>query len=172
MVKKNGRSFSTTPIIVKMLPLFYLNCLSSQLKKTEYLTLVIVVCLLQIHKQVSIERLATVWSYPVLFESRRRNLQRFFKLPVLRIETLWFPLVKYILNTAFKNQSVLMLAIDRTQWRHNNLFFISLIWSRRAIPLYWEILPRHRQHESSRTTKFNYTCFGLATRLSNNHFRR
>lgn len=125
-----------------MLPLFYQNCLSSQLKKTEYLTLVIVVCLLQIHKQVSIERLATVWSYPVLFESRRRNLQRFFKLPVLRIETLWFPLVKYILNTAFKNQSVLMLAIDRTQWRHNNLFFISLIWSQRAIPLYWEILPK------------------------------
>ena len=125
-----------------MLPLFYQNCLSSQLKKTEYLTLVIVVCLLQIHKQVSIERLATVWSYPILFESRRRNLQRFFKLPVLRIEILWFPLVKYILNTAFKNQSVLMLAIDRTQWRHNNLFFISLIWSRRAIPLYWEILPK------------------------------
>jgi hypothetical protein len=155
-----------------MLPLFYQNCLSSQLKKTEYLTLVIVVCLLQIHKQVSIERLATVWSYPVLFESRRRNLQRFFKLPVLGIETLWFPLVKFILNTAFKNQSVLMLAIDRTQWRHNNLFFISLISSQRAIPLYWEILPMHRQHESSRTTKFNYTCFGLATRLSNNYSRR
>ena len=116
--------------------------MSSQLKKTEYLTLVIVVCLLQIHKQVSIERLATVWSYPILFESRRRNLQRFFKLPVLRIEILWFPLVKYILNTAFKNQSVLMLAIDCTQWRHNNLFFISVIWSRRAIPLYWEILPK------------------------------
>jgi hypothetical protein len=33
-------------------------------------------------------------------------------------------------------------APDRTQWRHNNLFFISLIWSRRAIPLYWEILPK------------------------------
>jgi hypothetical protein len=88
--------------------------LSSQLKKTEYLTLVIVVCLLQIHKQVSIERLATVWSYPILFESRRRNIQRFFNLPVLRIETLWFPLVKYILNTAFKNQQGLVLAIDRT----------------------------------------------------------
>jgi hypothetical protein len=35
-----------------------------------------------------------------------------------------------------------MLAIDRTQWRHNNLFFISQIWSQRAIPLYWEILPK------------------------------
>jgi len=124
-----------------MLPLFYQKCLSSQLKKTEYLTLAIVVCLLQIHKQVSIERLATVWSYPILFESRRRNLQRFFKLPVIRIETLWFPLIEYILRTAFKNQQVLILAIDSTQWRQNNLFFISLIWSQRAIPLYWEILP-------------------------------
>ena len=97
-----------------MLPLFYQKCLSSQLKKTEYLTLAIVVCLLQIHKQVSIERLATVWSYPILFESRRRNLQRFLKLPVRRIETLWFPLLEYILRTAFKNQQVLILAIDRT----------------------------------------------------------
>ena len=148
-----------------MLPLFYQKCLSSQLKKTEYLTLAIVVCLLQIHKQVSIERLATVWSYPILFESRRRNLQRFFKLPVLRIETLWFPLIEYILRTAFKNQQVLILAIERTQWRQNNLFFISLIWSQRAIPWYWEILPTHRQQQSSRTTKFNYTSFVCARRL-------
>jgi hypothetical protein len=27
---------------------------------------------------------------------------------------------------------------------HNNLFFISLIWSQRAIPLYGEILPKRR----------------------------
>src|SRR4028118_475314 len=125
-----------------MLPLFYQNCLSSQLKKTEYLTLLIVVCLLQIHKQVSIERLATVWPYPILFDGRRRSLQRFFKLPVLRIETLGFPLIKYILRTAFQHQKVLMLAIDRTQWRHTSLFSISLIFSQGAIPLYLEILPK------------------------------
>jgi hypothetical protein len=100
------------------------------------------VCLLQIHKQVSIDRLATVWPYPILFESRRKSLQRFFKLPALRIETLWFPLIEYILRTAFSPQQVLILAIDRTQWRQNKLFFISLIWEQRAIPLYWIILPK------------------------------
>jgi hypothetical protein len=76
-----------------MIPLFYQNCLKGQLKKTEYLTLVMVVCLLQMHKQVSIERLATVWPYPILLESRRKSLQRFFFLPGIRIETLWFPLI-------------------------------------------------------------------------------
>ena len=125
-----------------MIPLFYQNCLKSQLKKTEYLTLVMVVCLLQMHKQVSIERLATVWPYPILFESRRKSLQRFLFLPALRIETLWFPVIEFILKTAFSPQQVLILAIDRTQWRQNNLFFISLIWERRAIPLYWIILPK------------------------------
>ena len=118
------------------------SIVKSQLKKTEDLTLVMVVCLLQMHKQVSIERLATVWPYPILFENRRKSLQRFFKLPALRIETLWFPWIEYILRTAFSPQKVLILAIDRTQWRQNNLFFISLIWEQRAIPLYWIILPK------------------------------
>jgi hypothetical protein len=53
MVKKDGAIVVNTPISRKMIPLFYQNSLESQLKKTEYLTLVIVVCLLQIHKQVS-----------------------------------------------------------------------------------------------------------------------
>ena len=125
-----------------MFPLFYQKCLSSQLKKAEYLTLGIIVSLLQIHKQVSIERLATVLSYPVLFESRRRSFQRFLKLGNLRIENLWFPIVKYILRSHFKRQQVLILALDRTQWRLNNLFVVSLIWNQRAIPLYWQLLSK------------------------------
>lgn len=31
----------------------------------------------------------------------------------------------------------LILAIDRTQWGDQNVFFISLIEERRAIPVYW-----------------------------------
>jgi hypothetical protein len=37
---------------------------------------------------------------------------------------------------------VFVLAIDRTQWRLNNLFVISLSWEQRAIPLYWQILSK------------------------------
>ena len=114
--------------------------MSSQLKKAKYLTLASLIALLQIHKQVSIERLATAWSYPLLFESRRRSFQRFIKLGNLRIKNLWFPIVEYILSSNFNKQKVLVLAIDRTQWRLNNLFVISLSWDQRAIPLYWHIL--------------------------------
>ena len=37
---------------------------------------------------------------------------------------------------------MLVLAIDRTQWRLNNLFVISLSWEQRAISLYWQILSK------------------------------
>jgi hypothetical protein len=61
--------------------------------------------------------------------------------PILKIEKLWFPLLKYILRTQFKNKQELKVAIDRTQWRDKNVFMISLIWDKRALPLYWQILP-------------------------------
>jgi hypothetical protein len=45
---------------------------------------------------------------------RRRSLQRFLKLDSLNIESLWFPLVKEILQAKFKKSKPLKLAIDRT----------------------------------------------------------
>ncbi|CUR30367.1 transposase (fragment) [Planktothrix tepida PCC 9214] len=77
--------------------------------------------LLQCHKTVSIEALATLMPYPIKFESRRRNIQRFLNLESLKIETLWFPLIEIILKEKFKPEHPLKLAIDRTQWRDRNL---------------------------------------------------
>jgi hypothetical protein len=95
MVKKDGVNFYKQTHLYTMLPPFYQNCFQRQLKKAEYLTLQILVFLLQAHKQVSIELLATVMPYPITFESRRRAIQRFLKLPAaLNIEKLWFPLIK------------------------------------------------------------------------------
>ena len=125
-----------------MLPPFYQICFQKQLKQAEYLTLSIFIFLLQIKKQVSIESLATLMPYPILFESRRRGIQRFLKLPILNVENLWFPLIKYILRTKVNQQKELRVAIDRTQWRDKNIFVISLIFQRRALPLYWQILPK------------------------------
>lgn len=122
-----------------MLPSSYQICFQQQLKKTEYLTLTILVFLLQVHQQVSIELLATLMPYPIMFESRRRGIQRFLKLPILKIEKIWFPLIKYILRIHDQNKKQLMVAIDRTQWRDKNIFVISLIWEHRALPLYWQI---------------------------------
>jgi hypothetical protein len=40
-----------------------------------------------------------------------------------------------------KSKQELYLAIDRSQWKNINLLMISVIWSRRAIPLVWRLLP-------------------------------
>ncbi|MCP2732422.1 IS4 family transposase, partial [Symplocastrum sp. BBK-W-15] len=37
---------------------------------------------------------------------------------------------------------VLYIAIDRTQWQSVNLIFVSLIYQNRAIPIYFEYLPK------------------------------
>jgi hypothetical protein len=125
-----------------MLPQFYQIHLQQQLKNTEYLTLKILIYLLQSQKQVSIELLATLMPYPIQFESRRRSLQRFLKLSCLEIDTLWFPLVQEILKEKFPKTQQLKITIDRTQWRDKNIFVISLIWDKRAIPLYWQLLDK------------------------------
>ena len=81
-----------------ILPEFYNTCLSSYLSPSQLLTLEILVGLLQVHKQVRIERLAACLPIPILYESRRRHLQRFLILPPLSVPLVWFPLIKYILR--------------------------------------------------------------------------
>lgn len=60
-----------------MLPAFYQNCFQKLLTPTQYKMLQILVVLLQFHKTVTLEKLATVLPQPILFESRRRSIQRF-----------------------------------------------------------------------------------------------
>jgi hypothetical protein len=125
-----------------MLPELYLTCLQSQLKPAQILTLEILVWLLQVHKQVKIERLAAHFPLPIKFESRRRHIQRFLKLPAMSVSLLWFPLIEGIIKIKFKPGKRLYLAIDRTQWKDKNLFMVAVIIERRAIPVYWQFLEK------------------------------
>lgn len=103
----------------------------------------ILVVLLQFHKTVTLEKLATVLPQPILFESRRRSIQRFLLLPQLSVKVLWFPLLKrWVKDCQLKKGKRLILAIDRTQWRDQNIFVVSLIEDQRAIPVYWLLLPK------------------------------
>ncbi|MEG4434272.1 hypothetical protein QUA95_29850 [Microcoleus sp. F10_A2] len=77
-----------------MFPQFYHIHLQHQLKTDVYVTLKILVYLWQCHKQVSIELLASLMPYPILFESRPCSIQRFIKLSFLDIKNLWFPIVR------------------------------------------------------------------------------
>jgi hypothetical protein len=89
---------------------------------------------------VKLEVLAESMSLPILFESRRKKLQRFLSLPKLTIETLWFPSVLHWIKQTFQTGKTLYLAIDRTSWGPINLLTISLVWQRRGILLWCEAL--------------------------------
>ena len=56
---------------------FYQEYLENALSKRKFLLLRILVWLLQVHKQVRIERLAAYLPIPILYQSRRKKIQRF-----------------------------------------------------------------------------------------------
>jgi hypothetical protein len=117
-----------------VLPELYRTRLKNQLSQAQFLTLEILVWLLQAHKQIKIERLAAYFPLPILFESRRRHIQRFLLLRVLSIPIIWFPIIEAIIKLKFNHGERIYLAIDRTQWKDKNLFLVALIIDRRGIP--------------------------------------
>ena len=125
-----------------MIPTFYLIHLKNQLSSAQFKLIEILLPLIQSEKQVRLERLSRVFPYPITTESRRRKLQRFLDLPHLTISLIWFPLITYWLITYCRVGQTLSIAIDRSQWGRINLFMVTLIWERRAIPLYWSLLPK------------------------------
>ena len=125
-----------------MIPTFYLIHLKKQLSSAQCKLIEILLPLIQSEKQVRLERLSRVFPYPITTESRRRKLQRFLDLPHLTISLIWFPLITYWLITYCRVGQTLSIAIDRSQWGRINLFMVSPICPRRAIPLYWSLLPK------------------------------
>jgi hypothetical protein len=125
-----------------MIPAFYQKHLKSQLNVAEFIFLKILLILLQSIKKVSLEKLANALPIGIKFESRRKRIQRFLSLPNLTIEKVWFPIVKELLEIYFSNEKIIYVAIDRTNWSCINLFMVSIIWDKRAFPIYFELLPK------------------------------
>jgi hypothetical protein len=153
-----------------MFPQFYQTCLQANLSASQYLTIQILILLLQRHRTVQLEKLAALFPQPITFESRRRSLQRFLMLPQLSVQLLWFPLIKQIIKQEFNNKNLnrqqrrrikklkhlghLLLVIDRTDWQGRNLFVASLICGKRAIPVYWVLLDKKGSSNLSEQKKF------------------
>jgi Transposase DDE domain len=127
---------------MNFLPRLYISHLKTQLKRAEFLIFFMLVTILQAHRWVRLEELANQFPQKILFESRRKKLQRFLDLPNLTVEKIWWPLFSYWLENNFESTELLYLAIDRTQWGGVNLIFVSLIYQKRAIPIYFESLPK------------------------------
>ena len=141
-----------------MLPASYQTIFRKHLTEQQYLTLEILLLLIQAHRQVKLSTLASLFPQPIKYDSRKRNLQRFLDLPQLCVKLLWFPLVKfwirqaqteyrlnreqrrYLKKSKHQKFGYWMIAIDRTQWKGRNVFMITLVWGTHALPLYWEVL--------------------------------
>ena len=82
-----------------------------------------------------LERIAEALPIPSLTESRRKKIQRFLSLEVLRIEKIWFPCVKELIKKPEKcvKNGCVYLAIDRTNWGAINILAVSLIDEKRAV---------------------------------------
>jgi hypothetical protein len=150
-----------------MLPTFYQSCLRSQLSDAQFITLEILVELLQQERKITIERLATLFPQPILFESRRRNLQRFLSLPQMTPEALWFPIAKQWIKQHIPRGQALQIVIDRTQWQGHNLIMASFVYKNRAIPVYWTWLDKPGQSSLQDQQKVLHPVFQL---LKKRHF--
>lgn len=142
MVEKDRSGIVNKTYLMQMIPIFYQNHLENQLERSQYLLLTILVNVVQSVHRVSIEALATALPLPILFESRRRKIQRFLSIPSLKIETIWLPIINQWLADNFPLDCVLYVVIDRTSWGRINLLMISLVYDSRTIPVYFGLLPK------------------------------
>jgi hypothetical protein len=142
MVKKDRSSICNKTYRLIMIPQFYQTHLKNQLSRAEFIFLKILINLLQSVKKVNLEQLANTLPLPIKFESRRKRIQRFLSLPNLQIEKIWFPIITTWLSMYFTAGEVIYLAIDRTNWSTINLLMISVVWQKRAFPIYFELLPK------------------------------
>jgi len=120
----------------------YLSHLKSTLSRSEFLIFKILLDLLQIHKWVRLETLANRFPLPIKYDSRRKKLQRFLSSKKLNIQQLWFPILEKILNTFYPLNQPVYLVIDRTRWKTRNILMVSLLYYKRAIPIYFELLDK------------------------------
>lgn len=93
-------------------------------------------------KNVKLEKISESLPLFIQFHSRRKKLQRFLSLQVLNLEELWFPIIKQWLSENFTIHQTIYLAIDRTSWKRKNLMMVSIVYDKRAIPVYFELLPK------------------------------
>jgi hypothetical protein len=76
-----------------MLPELYQSHLQKLLKPSEYKLLEILINLIQGIKEVNLEKLAASLPLPILFESRRRKIQRLLALEVWDVSQMWLSLI-------------------------------------------------------------------------------
>jgi hypothetical protein len=71
------------------------------------------------------------------------------------------PIIKNWLAQNFTANQVIYLVIDRTIWHRKNLIMISVIYEQRAIPVYFELLPKLGSSNLSEQTSLIFQVLPL-----------
>jgi hypothetical protein len=71
--------------------------------------------------------LAASLPLPIQQNSRRRHIQPFLSLNKLSVVLLWFRLIQQIMARHIAKEKQLIIALDRTQWKENNILMASAI---------------------------------------------
>ena len=136
------------------MPSIYHTSLQEYLSPEQIVLLEMLVRVIQIFKEIKIEKLAGRLPLPIKFESRRRAIQRFLLERALDISLLWLPIIKQIVDQKISEKKhrtkkkdgverkKIYVAIDRTQWQDHNILMVAIIIDKRAMPIYWEFLDK------------------------------
>ena len=124
------------------MPELYHVHLSGKLTRSNYLLTILLIQVVQSIKEVTLESLATKLAMPIKFESRRKKVQRFLSDEEWDLDNIWLSLVISWIEGNINQNNTIYLAIDRTKWQSNNILMVSMIWRKRAIPIYWKILEK------------------------------
>jgi Transposase DDE domain len=116
--------------------------LSEKLTRSNYLVTILLIKVVQSIKEVTLESIATKLAMPIKFERRRKKIQRFLSNDEGDLDEIWLPLVISWIKGSIKQNNIIYLAIERTKWQSNNILMVSMIWRKRAIPIYWKILDK------------------------------
>ena len=60
----------------------------------------------------------------------------------MSVVLLWFPVIEEVLKRDLLPGSQLVIALDRTQWKENNVLMVSAIYQKRAFPVFWVLLEK------------------------------
>lgn len=124
------------------LPELYSKHLKKQFSYSQYLILVILINLLQDLHTVRLEEIARRFPLPIQLRSRVKKIQRFLSLSQFNIKILWFPILESWIKSEWQPNKTIYLVIDRSQWRRINLLMVSMVYDKRAIPVYFFLLPK------------------------------
>lgn len=116
--------------------------LSKKLTHSNYLLTILLIQVVQSIKEVTLESMDPKLAIPLKFESRRKKIQRFLSEDEWTVDNIWLSLVIDWIKGSVKQNKVVYLAIDRTKWQSNNILMVSMIWRKRAIPIYGKMLDK------------------------------